>query len=869
MNKTGVIYGINGPVVYLKGNTGFKMSEMVYVGKERLVGEVIALTKDTTTVQVFEETTGLKPGETVTASGDALSVTLGPGILNNIFDGIERPLSEIAKQSGKYISRGLTVDSLDTEKKWDVHVTVSEGEELMGGAIIAETQETRSIVHKSMVPPDVNGTVIWAAKDGKYTILDPIVKLKLEDGLLATDGWSLIDDSRGLLFDNDPDWDWAKERPANEGQDWYFMAYGHDYKQALKDYTLFAGKMPLPPRYAFGYWWSRYWLYSDKEFRNLIDNFHTYQIPLDVLVVDMDWHYTDKGRGSWTGWTWNKELFPDYRKLLKDLKADNGLRVTLNLHPAEGVRSYEEQYEAVARDNGVDPATKQEIPWISSKKSFIKSMFKNVLMPMNNAGIDFWWLDWQQEPFDKEVKNLSNTWWLNYIFFSQMERERQTRPLIYHRWGGLGNHRYQVGFSGDTFISWASLDYQTYFNSTASNVLYGYWSHDIGGHQGVDHIDPELYVRWMQFGAFSPILRSHSTKIAGLTKEPWVFSNEVSDILRGIIRQRYNMVPYIYTMAREAYETGLSLCRPMYYDYPETQEAYDYRNQYMFGNDVMVAPATSPMKDGYTEVKVWLPEGQWYEFASGKTLQGGQVLTRYFALDEYPIYIKAGAVLPMYNDKVMNLNGKDETIVLNVIPGKTSSEFTLYEDNGDDKNYQKEFATTAIHSEKTGSKLTLTISPRKGSYKEMPAQRSYQVKVLASAIPESVTVDGQKQDFVYLNEEFALLVDIPQKDCNREKVVAIEYPVSEVNLDGLFGAAKRVAKAMEKLKYRNSYIVFQPDFCKLGSIKEAIRYTPENLDDLSAEFWKSYKNLPALLKDVQKLNEDEVKWFLQLIKYEQ
>ena len=160
MNKTGVIYGINGPVVYLKGNTGFKMSEMVYVGKERLVGEVIALTKDTTTVQVFEETTGLKPGETVTASGDALSVTLGPGILNNIFDGIERPLSEIAKQSGKYISRGLTVDSLDTEKKWDVHVTVSEGEELMGGAIIAETQETRSIVHKSMVPPDVNGTVI-------------------------------------------------------------------------------------------------------------------------------------------------------------------------------------------------------------------------------------------------------------------------------------------------------------------------------------------------------------------------------------------------------------------------------------------------------------------------------------------------------------------------------------------------------------------------------------------------------------------------------------------------------------------------------------------------------------------------------------
>ena len=182
MAKTGVIYGINGPVVSLAGDPGFQMNEMVYVGKENLVGEVIGLTSEKTTIQVYEETSGLKPGEVVTGTGAPVSVTLAPGILNNIFDGIERPLSEIAKQSGKYISRGLTVDSLDTEKKWDVHVTVSEGEELMGGAIIAETQETRSIVHKSMVPPDVNGTVIWAAKDGKYTILDPIVKLKLEDG---------------------------------------------------------------------------------------------------------------------------------------------------------------------------------------------------------------------------------------------------------------------------------------------------------------------------------------------------------------------------------------------------------------------------------------------------------------------------------------------------------------------------------------------------------------------------------------------------------------------------------------------------------------------------------------------------------------
>ena len=183
MSKTGIIYGINGPVIYLKGDPGFKISEMVYVGKENLVGEVIGLKKGMTTVQVFEETTGLRPGETVTGTGDAISVLLGPGIIHNIFDGIQRPLEEIAKNSGKYISRGVSVDSLDTEKKWHTHITVKEGDVVGPGTIIAETQETASILHKSMVPPTItDGTVIKAAPDGDYNILEPIVTLQLPDG---------------------------------------------------------------------------------------------------------------------------------------------------------------------------------------------------------------------------------------------------------------------------------------------------------------------------------------------------------------------------------------------------------------------------------------------------------------------------------------------------------------------------------------------------------------------------------------------------------------------------------------------------------------------------------------------------------------
>lgn len=195
MTKTGKIFGINGPVIYLKGNTGFKMSEMVYVGKEKLVGEVIGLTSDQTTIQVFEETSGLKPGEEVTATGDALSVTLAPGIITNIFDGIQRPLREIAKNSGAYISRGISVDSLDTEKLWDAYIVVKAGQTVYGGIIIAEVPETTAIVHKVMVPPNLEGTILSVMPDGKYTIKDTIAVLQLENGnevnLTMTQTWPI------------------------------------------------------------------------------------------------------------------------------------------------------------------------------------------------------------------------------------------------------------------------------------------------------------------------------------------------------------------------------------------------------------------------------------------------------------------------------------------------------------------------------------------------------------------------------------------------------------------------------------------------------------------------------------------------------
>ena len=699
--------------------------------------------------------------------------------------------------------------------------------------------------------------------------------LQLEDGLLAKDGWYFLDDSKSFLFDKS-DWPWVKQRPAGNSQDWYFMAYGHDYKSALYDFTQIAGKVPLPPRYAFGYWWSRYWKYSDNELRDLVGNFHRYNLPLDVLVIDMDWHKNLNNDG-WTGWTFDEGLFTAPSQFLK-WTTDEGLKVTMNLHPASGIAPAEPAYKAVAKNMNFDTSGHKTIPFTGSDKPFMTNLFNVVLHPYEKQGIGFWWLDWQQWPDDKVVQGLNNTWWLNYMFFTDMERNSPNRPMLYHRWGGLGNHRYQTGFSGDTFISWKSLEYQPYFTNTASNVLYDYWSHDIGGHQmlgGQSTFDPELYTRWMQYGALSPVFRTHSSKNPLLNKEPWNFGGDYFKALTDAIRLRYTLAPYIYTMARKTYDTGLALCRPLYYEYPDAKEAYDFSREYQFGDNMLVAPIGTPMVNGYSAVNVWLPGGNdWYEWNTGTLLKGGQTVTRKFSLLEYPIYVKAGAIIPMYGD-IKNLKKNPDDMVIGIFPGGAGSSAKIYEDAGDSKDYARQYATTEVNTQKSAGTLSVHILPRQGAYAGMLPAKNYQLKLYGSEMPISVTVNGKAitysltqstDNWKYNGKDLCVIINIPGVKSAAGASVSVKYNTAEradIN-NGLVEKMKNLSKATVGLKYRNANVLIPTATGSAEELNEALEYYPQKYYELIRAFNKNYESIPENVKQMNLTKADEA-WYLQTL----
>ena len=507
------------------------------------------------------------------------------------------------------------------------------------------------------------------------------------------------------------------------------------------------------------------------------------RIPIDIMIMDMDWH-----KDGWTGWSWNTSLIPDPKGLINWMHQHN-MKVSLNLHPADGVNNYEDNFAQMCTDLGKDPGTTTNIPWQLEDYNFYKAMFKNIIRLRESEGVDFWWIDWQQRLTNNNMTGLGETFWCNHVFYEDMRLNRpEHRPVIFHRWGGLGSHRYPIGFSGDTFATFPTLAFQPYFTATASNVGFGYWGHDLGGHQQPGDNDPELYLRWMQFGVFTPIFRTHATNAANIERRIWVYENFPS--LLKTVQLRYAMFPYIYTAAREAYDTGVSMCRPLYYDHPEDANAYKYEDEYMFGNDILVAPIVTPADDDKTVRRtVWLPEGKWWNVCRSKMMDGNVTFTDTYGLEDIPYFYKAGSII-VNNPPQKSVTTKAPTLILKVVPGADGS-YSLYEDEGDTELYKDGvFSRTEFTQTRNAQSVTLNIGARTGVYPGMPDERAYRAEFIGSEKPERVLINGNEAasgTWSYDSDNRTVTVNVPTASCDVATAIELRYAVLQSELTGING----------------------------------------------------------------------------------
>lgn len=595
--------------------------------------------------------------------------------------------------------------------------------------------------------------------------------IELEHGIISRFGYGILDDSRSLVITEDG---WVEPR-KEDCIDIYFLGYGHEYEHCLKDYYHLTGKTPLLPRYALGNWWSRFYRYNDQEYKALMTRFEKEEIPFSVSVIDMDWHLVDidpKYGSGWTGYTWNKELFPDPKEFMTWLH-DHGLKVTLNVHPAGGVQAHEEKYKEMAEAMGRDWEKEEPVNFDVTDQKFLKAYFEYLHHPNEEEGVDFWWLDWQQGGLSK-IPGLDLLWMLNHYHYLDSGR-RGKRRLTFSRYAGMGSHRYPVGFSGDTIISWESLAFQPYFTANASNVGYGWWSHDIGGHMK-GYRDEELSTRWIQFGVFSPIMRLHSSNSAFTGKEPWNYNAVSENIMKRYLKLRHEMIPYLYTMNYHASHDGQPLIRPMYYLEPEQPEAYEVPNEYYFGTELVVCPITEPTDKaaGTACVKAWIPEGKWYDIFSGLKYDGGRMLELYRSLEDIPVLAKEGAIIPLtdlteYTNSVEN----PKELAVKIVPGKKNA-FILMEDTGDTcEDKEENWAQTKLE---WINENEFIIHPANGNLDVIPKRRTWKMEFYGIADVDNleVTVGGKaiETERIYDEKRHICQVNIPETEVTEQITIS-------------------------------------------------------------------------------------------------
>ena len=665
------------------------------------------------------------------------------------------------------------------------------------------------------------------------------VKTKLDNGLYSTDGFATIDDSNSLIYDEQG----YLVKPEKKRTDIYLFMYRRDFGLCLKDYFKLTGKPALIPRYALGIWWNREKIYSDNDVKKIVQTFNRYRIPLSVILLSDFWHVKDaRNLDKYkTGFTFNPGLFPDPFDFTNYLH-DRGVRIGLQMDPYEGIYPHELMYKDIKKELGIESEKDTVIPFNVFDKNIVRIYFEKLINPLINDGVDFFWIDYKQD--------LATLKALNYYHNSDLFIKSNNRPLTMSRNTMVAAHRYPIHYSGETIVSWDTLNYLPSFNSSASNIGLSWWSHDVGGFkEGTE--DSELYMRYVQFSCYSPIFRFAAKRGPYYKREPWLWDVKTFNIVKEYCSLRQRLIPYIYTEGYKYSETGLPLVQPLYYSYPEIYDEPIYKNEYFFGSELFVAPITTKRDEIINRViqRIYIPKGMWYDFKTGKKFPGNKRYIAFYKDEDYPVFAKAGSIIPLsVFDENINVSNIPNKMEVHIFPGESNT-YDLYEDDGVSTLYKKGYYTiTAFDYNYMQNNYTLIIRPKEGKNGILPATRDYKIRFRNTREADDVEIyiDQEKADLEFTTyvEDTDFIVDI--KDVPTTKQVTINCKGKDIEINAVRIINEDINSIINdlmietRLKERIAAIVFSKD---LSIRKKRIMIRKLKKEGLSSLFIRMFLRL--------------------------
>lgn len=573
---------------------------------------------------------------------------------------------------------------------------------------------------------------------GNMVSVDVPIYQNLTKGLYSLDGFSSFDDSSSLMIMEDG----TLSSRSQGNVDVYVFMYDKDFKQALLDYYKITGTPELIPRYALGNWWSRNVSYNDSNIDDLIKHFEKKKIPFSVMLFDNDWHYRDIGeyKALKTGFTFNDKLFKDPKALVHKFHS-RGIRVGLCVNPSDGFYPHEAFYKQASEYLGISES--KIILFDPLNPKLMDIYLKVFLHPLEAYGIDFFWNDY------KGNQNLTNLWAVNHYMFLDSGRNAAKRPMILSRGSIYAPHKYPVLYGGSSEVSWEELKKLPFMYLNASNIGVSWWSHDVGGnHGGIE--ESELYIRYLELGVYSPILRFHGARGNYYKREPWLWDPKTETIAADYLRLRHRLIPYLYTEAYNYSRSGTPLIQPFFYNYMWVYDDDLYKNQYYFGSQLLVCPILDK-KDptmNRTVHRFFIPDGVWYDFRTGKKFPGNKKYVSFFKEEDYPVFAHGGSIIPLSNRSDYNNVGLPTDMEIQIFPG-VSNTYTLYEDDGITSLYKEGYyLKTSIDYNYLRNNYTVIIRAIDGKSGIVPEVRNYKMVFRNTKQADEVTVyfNDQKID---------------------------------------------------------------------------------------------------------------------------